>query len=60
MTPERLFGVFNWGWIIFMWLSIAAHDVEALEKFQTLFDRLRWFFLGGAFFHSVLFFAQIL
>lgn len=58
MTPNRLFLIFNWAWIIFMWLDIAANEVDFLRDFQKLFDRLRWFFLGGAFFHSILFFTQ--
>lgn len=58
MTPNLLFQIFNWTWIIASILGTAASSVEALRKYQQVIKQIEWLALGGAFFYCVLFFTQ--
>lgn len=58
MTPNLLFQIFNWTWIIASFLSIAANEVDSLRDYQKLINQIKWLALGGAFFYCVLFFTQ--
>lgn len=59
MSPNLLFQIFNWLWIATIVLGIVANEIEALHDYRKFLDRLKWFFLGGAVFHSILFFLTL-